>query len=246
MMKTLAFTIRNTKEIVRDKINIATGIGFPIVLILLLSFIQKNIPESLFKIEHLTPGIVVFGFSFMALFSGMLLAKDRSSSFFLRLFTSPLTALNFILSYYIPFILLSMVQAVVCFAVAVILGLPISINILGVIIISIPAAILFISLGLLCGSVLTDKQVGGVCGALLTNLSAWLSGTWFDVKLIGGAFETVAKSLPFYHAVEAGRSALIGEYSKVFPSLWWVIGYAIVITLITIFVFSKKMNSDSV
>lgn len=244
-MKTYAFALRNTKEIVRDRLNIAFGLGFPLLLILLLSFIQSNIPQSLFEIADLTPGIAVFGFSFMSLFSGMLIAKDRTSSFFLRLFTSPLTASNFIFSYYIPFIPLAVLQSVVCFMVAVFLGLPLSINILVAVIVLIPAAILFISLGLLCGSVLNDKHVGGVCGALLTNLSAWLSDTWFDINLVGGVFAAIAKALPFYHAVEAGRHALAGEYHLIFPDLWWVIGYAIVISLIAIRLFSKRMNSDS-
>ena len=243
-MKTRAFALRNTKEVVRDKLNIAFGLGFPVILLVRLSLIQANIPASIFAIEKLTPGIAVFGFSFMALFSGMLIAKDRTSSFFLRLFTSPLTAKNFIFSYYIPFIPLAVLQAVVCFVIAVIMGLPLSINILVTIIVLIPAAVLFVSIGLLCGSVLTDKQVGGVCGALLTNLSAWLSDTWFDINLVGGAFAAIAKALPFYHAVQAGRHALAGEYSQIFPDLWWVIGYAVVMTFLAIRVFKRKMRSE--
>lgn len=245
-MKIIAFALRNTKEIVRDKVNLMFGIAFPIVLILLLSFIQSNIPKNLFAIEELTPGIVVFGFSFMSLFSGMLIAKDRESSLFLRLFTSPLTASNFIYSYFIPFIPLAIIQATICFTVAVILGLSVSINILFAIIVLTPVMILYISIGLLCGSIFNDKQVGGVCGALLTNISAWLSDTWFDVNLVGGVYAGIAKSLPFYHAVQAGRNALKGDYTTIFPHLWWVIGYAVVITVIAVYIFSRKMNGDSI
>lgn len=104
---------------------------------------------------------------------------------------------------------------------------------------------LFIAIGLLCGSVFNDKQVGGVCGALLTNLSAWLSRTWFDLDLVGGKFKEVANVLPFVHAVKAGRAALSGNYSLIFPDLWWVVGYAIIIMLFAILVFTKKMSSDN-
>jgi ABC-2 type transport system permease protein len=124
------------------------------------------------------------------------------------------------------------------------LGLELNIHILGSIIVSLPAAIMFISLGVLCGTIFNDKQVGGICGAFLTNFSAWLSDTWFDIDLVGGAFAGVAKALPFYHAVEAGRFALAGEYSKIFPDLWWVIGYAIAISALAIWIFGKKMNYD--
>ena len=241
-MKILAFTIRNTKEILRDKINIMFGLGFPIIILVLLSFVQKNVPAPMFELEQLTPGIIVFGFSFFSLFSGMLIAKDRTSSLFMRLFTSPLKSYHFIVSYYIPFIPLALLQATITFIVAMFLGLDFTIHIFGTLLISIPAAILFLSLGILFGTILNDKQVGGVCGALLTNFSAWLSDTWFEVDLAGGAFAATAKALPFYHAVIAGRFALSGDYSNVFPDLWWVIGYATLFTVIAILIFRNKMN----
>jgi ABC-2 type transport system permease protein len=244
-MRTRALALRNYKEMVRDKLNIVFGLGFPVIIMLLLSLIQSNIPVSLFEIDRLTPGIAVFGLSFISLFSGMLIAKDRVSSFMLRLFTSPLTAENFILGYTIPLLPLAIAQIAVCFIVALLLGLEVSVSILMSILVLLPAALLFIAIGLLCGSVFTDKQVGGICGALLTNLSAWLSGTWFDVNLVGGAFKAIANALPFIHAVNAGRAALAGNYGAIFPDLWWVIGYAAVMMGLAIAVFTHKMNSDS-
>ena len=239
-MKTLAFATRNRKEILRDKLNLAFGIGFPVILLLLLTAIQSSIPVSLFEIEQLTPGIAVFGLSFISLFSGLLISKDRTSSFMLRLFTSPLKSSNFIYGYTLPLIPMAILQITVCFIVAVFLGLQISINILLTIIVLIPSAILFIGIGLLCGTVFNDKQVGGICGALLTNLSAWLSGTWFDLDLVGGVFKSIAEVFPFVHAVNSGRAALLGNYSAIFPDLWWVIAYALVIMSIAIIVFTKK------
>lgn len=79
-MRMLTFTQRNTKEILRDPLNLMFGLGFPIVLIFLLSVIQANIPVSLFEIAHLTPGIPVCGLSFMTLFSAAIIAKDRGSA----------------------------------------------------------------------------------------------------------------------------------------------------------------------
>ena len=111
-------------------------------------------------------------------------------------------------------------------------------------VVSIPAALLFIGIGLLCGSVFNDKQVGGACGALLTNLSAWLSGTWFDPAMVGGAFGKLAKSLPFLHAVDAGRYALSGEYGKIMPELLWVLAYAVVVDAAAVLVFRHKMKRE--
>lgn len=245
-MKTIAFASRNIKELLRDKLNLAFGIGFPVIILLLLSLIQSNVPVELFAIEKLAPGAAVFGLSFISLFSGMLIAKDRTSSLMLRLFTSPMKSSNFIMGYILPLLPLAVLQILVCFAVALVLGLGFTLNILLTILVSLPAAILFIGIGLLCGSLFNDKQVGGVCGALLTNLSAWLSGTWFDVEMVGGAFKTIANLLPFVHAVNAGRYALAGAYNKILPDLIWVIAYAIIVLAAAIWVFTKKMHSDKI
>ena len=196
-MKMLSFAKRNTKEILRDPLNLFFGLGFPLVLILLLTAIQANVPVSLFEIQQLTPGVTVFGLAFMTLFSATIIAKDRSSSLLQRLYTTPLTSLDFILGYALPKIPIAIAQSVICYIVALILGLEFSINILLAILLIIPLSIFYIALGLLCGSVLTDKQVGGICGALLTNLSAWLSGVWFDLDLVGGAFKKISYALPF-------------------------------------------------
>lgn len=126
------------------------------------------------------------------------------------------------------------------------LGLVASVNLLLALVVLIPATALFIGFGLLAGTVFNDKQMAGVCGALLTNLSAWLSGAWFDVRLVGGAFETIAYLLPFAHAVDAAKAAISGDYAVILPHLSWVVGYAVVVLAVAVLVFKKKMNSDKV
>ena len=166
-MKMLTFADRNAKEILRDPLNLAFGLGFPIVLILLLSAIQANVPVSLFEISHLTPGITVFGLSFMTLFSATIIAKDRGSSLLQRLYTTPLTAKDFIFGYTLPILPIALAQSVICYIVALFLGLPLTVNILYALLLILPAAIFFIALGLLCGSVFTDKQVAASAGHCL-------------------------------------------------------------------------------
>ena len=67
-MRMLTFAKRCAREILRDGINLGFGLGFPLVLLLLLHALQANIPVHLFEIGTLTPGITVFGLSFMTLF----------------------------------------------------------------------------------------------------------------------------------------------------------------------------------
>lgn len=243
-MRMLSFSNRTAKEILRDPLNIAFGLGFPLVVLLLLTAIQANIPVSLFELQSLTPGIAVFGLSFMTLFSAQLVAKDRTSSLIQRLYTTPLTARDYILGYMLPVIPIAMAQSVICYAAAVILGLKVTVNILYSILLIMPAALFFIALGLLCGSIFNDRQVGGICGALLTNLAAWLSGTWFDLELVGGAFKAAAYSLPFAHAVDLGRAVLEGNFGGIFPHLWWVLGYMAALLIAAIAVFTHKMKKN--
>ena len=243
-MRMLTFAGRNSKEILRDPLNLFFGLGFPLVLLLLLSAIQANIPVALFEIQHLTPGITVFGLAFMTLFSATIIAKDRGSALLQRLYTTPLTAADFILGYTLPIIPIAMAQCVICYIAAILLGLEITVNILYAVVCIIPVALLYIGLGLLCGSVLTDKQVGGICGALLTNLSAWLSGIWFDLELVGGAFQKIAYLLPFVHGVELERAVLRGDFGDIFPHLWWVLGYAAVILGAAVLLFLRQMKKQ--
>ena len=241
-MKLLTFSDRTAKEILRDPLNIAFGLGFPVVLLLLLSAIQANIPVSLFEIERLTPGITVFGLSFMTLFSSTLVAKDRESALLQRLYTTPLSALDFILGYILPILPIAVAQSVICYLLAFFLGLPVTATVLYAVLFNIPVSLFFISLGLLCGSVLNTKQVGGICGALITNLTAWLSGVWFDLELVGGAFKKIADLLPFVHAVEMERSVLNGDFAGIFPHLWWVLGYAAVTCVLAVLLFLRQMK----
>lgn len=243
-MRMLTFAGRTSKEILRDPLTMAFGLGFPLVLLLLLSAIQANVPVPLFEIQHLTPGITVFGLSFMTLFSASLIAKDRGSSLLQRLYTTPLTAADFILGYTLPIIPVALAQCVICYAAAVLLGLEITVSLLLSVLFIIPVSLLFIALGLLFGSILTDKQVGGICGALLTNLSAWLSGIWFDLELVGGAFQRIANLLPFVHAVELERHVLAGDLSAALPHLPWVLGYGIAAMVAAVLLFLRQMKKQ--
>ena len=243
-MKMLTFAKRYTKEILRDPINLCFGLVFPLVLLLLLSAMQANIPVSLFEIGTLTPGITVFGLSFMTLFSATLIAKDRESALLQKLYTTPLTGFDFIMGYMFPILPIAIGQTIICYLFAIPLGLTININIIYAIIGIIPMAIFNIALGLLCGSILGVKQVDGICGALLTNLSAWLSGVWLDLKLVEGFFEEIANTLPFVHAVEMEKALYNGNFELAASHILPILFYSILITVVAMFCFLNQMKNQ--
>lgn len=245
----LLFAGRNMKEILRDPINLFFGLGFPVVFLLILSAINSSASTQAynpaFSIEVLTPGIATFAPVFMALFSGMLLSKDRTSSFLMRLFTSPTTSADFLFGYTLPMIAVAIAQSFITFLAATLFGFSFTLNVLLAIIVIIPITLLFVAIGLLCGSVMSDKAVGGVCGALLTIVAGWFSGIWFPLELIGGVFKTISEILPFYHAAQAATAAINGSFSEIIPHISIVIAYVVVLFAIAIFIFTKKMKSDN-
>ena len=243
-MRMRAFAKRCAKEILRDPLTLGFGLGFPVVLLLLLSAMQANIPVSLFAVDTLTPGITVFGLSFMTLFSATLVAKDRESALLQRLYTTPLTGLDFILGYMLPILPIAVGQTLICYLVAIPLGLTVSINILYAVIGILPMAVFNVALGLLCGSILGVKQVGGICGALLTNLSAWLSGVWFDLKLVGGFFEKIANWLPFVHAVELEKNLFAGNFEAAASHILPILLYCIGTTTTAVLLFLHQMKKQ--
>ena len=239
-MRMIAFARRNAREILRDPLSLGFGLGFPMILLALMTLIQRNVPVEIFEMESLLPGICAFGESFFALFSAQLISKDRSSALMMRLKNSPLRARDFILGYALPLLPMALLQGALCVIFALLLGLEPGWGILRMLVSLLPGALVFIALGLICGSLLTERQVGGVCGALLTNLSAWLSGAWFDLKLIGGGFEAFAYALPFANAVDAAHAALAGQPAG--TALLVSCIYAAGLCALAVVVFARRMR----
>ena len=243
-MRMLTFARRCAREMLRDPLNLAFGLGFPLVLLVLLSAIQANIPVPLFEIDNLTPGITVFGLSFMTLFSATLISRDRESAFLQRLYTTPLQGMDFILGYMLPMLPLALGQAAICYLFAIPLGLTVRFEIFYAVLGILPMAVFNIALGLLCGSLLGVKQVGGICGALLTNLSAWFSGVWFDLELVGGTFRKIADVLPFVHAVELERALFRGDFLTAGEHILPVAIYAVMLTIVAVHCFLGQMKKQ--
>ena len=249
MKRMLYFARRNAYEILRDPISLFFGVLFPMVLLALLSLINAAIPAqanmTLYQIETLAPGIASFGLCFLALFASMLVAKDRCSSFMLRLRTSPLRPWEYIVGYCLPMLPMALIQNFLCMICAMCMGLKPSIQILTMAVGLLPTACLYIALGLLLGTVLSEKAVGGICGALMTNLAGWLSGTWFSVEMIGGTFEKICKILPFYPSALAAKALLDGKIPEALPHFAVVLTWALAAAIAAVLVFNYKMKRDS-
>ena len=160
----------------------------------------------------------------------------------IRLFTAPMSAADFIIGYMLPLFPMAVVQSIVCFGTAMLLGLEPSVNIVYAILLLLPSALFFIALGVLCGTLFSEKAVGGLCGALLTNLTAFTSGAWFDLSFVGGVFKKICELLPFAHSVYIGRNALSGDFAEIFPDMYYVLGYMLAAMIFAVALFTRKMK----
>ena len=242
-MRTINFAKRNFKELTRDPLSLIFEIVLPIFLLFI--FQQIDLPSETYSIVNFTPGIIIFGFSFITLFTATLVAKDRGSSFLIRLGTSPMKPKEFILGYILSLIPIVLIQNVLFFIVAILLGLQISYSIILTLLISMLVSIFFITLGILIGSLVSEKASGGV-GSVIVQLVCFTSGMYFSKDLIGSGFALVCEILPFESMLNIVKGVLNNNYSLI--SLRNIIIFAIyfmVLLLLAVVTFKKKMTSDN-
>ena len=238
-MRILNFAKRNFKEIVRDPLSLIFAIILP--LFLLFIFQQINIPSESYNIENFTPGIVIFGFSFITLFTATLVAKDRSTSLLIRLGISPMKSVDYILGYMLSIIPMILIQNILFFALALILKLPFTPYILLAILRSVFISIIFISLGLIIGSLVSEKASSGI-SSIVIQLVAFTSGMYFPLELLGNGFATVCKVLPFESCVTILKAFVNANFTLIEPrNIIVLLVYTILILVSSILIFKKKM-----
>ena len=242
-MRMINFAKRNFKELVRDPLSLVFEIALP--LFLLFIFQQFNIPSESFLLKNFTPGIVIFGFSFITLFSANLISKDRSTSLLIRLGTSPMKPSDYILGYMLSIIPIILIQDVLFFACAILLGLEFSISIIYAILVSIIVSLLFISLGILIGSLVSEKATGGI-SSIIVQLVCFTSGMYFPKEISGKVFATICEILPFESCLNIVKGVLNNDLGMI--SLKNIIifsVYLIIVLVISIISFKNKMVSDN-
>lgn len=242
-MRTLNFAKRNFKEIIRDPLSIIFAVILP--LFLLFIFQQFDIPAENFKIENFTPGIIIFSFSFITLFTAMLISKDRSTSLLIRLGISPMKPMDYIFGYIISIIPIIIIQNILFFILAVILELNFSINIIWAALISIVIAILFIAMGILIGSIFSEKASSGI-SSIVVQLVCFTSGMYFSKDMLGDIFSKVCDYLPFDSCVTIIKGVMNNKLDLIsLRNIVVLIVYLLVTLVVSIIVFRKKMISDN-
>jgi len=233
---------RNFKEMCRDPLSMGLEIGIPAGFLVMFWALGLSMGDESFLIPAmLVPGIAVFGFVFLLMFSAVVLAKDRESALLSRLLTAPLKPRDFILSYSLPYIPVIILQMALCFGIGALLGLEMLGNAGLIFLVLLVMGICCVGLGMILGLLFTVNQVSGVGSAIITFV-ALLGGIWIDLEMIGGVFYDVGNALPFAHAIDAARDVMMGAgFSNIATDFYWVLGYTLVFYTLGIFLFRRRM-----
>ncbi len=254
MHKIKAFAIRNSKEILRDPLSYIFCLGFPLVMLVVMTLVNESIPEevgmTIFRIDNLAGGIAVFGQTFIMLFTAITVAKDRSGAFLVRMYATPMTSMDFVLGYMLPMLLISVMQSVITYAaslvIALIVGVELSLpGLLLSVVALLPSAVMFIGFGLLFGTLFNEKAAPGLC-SIIISLGSFLGAIWFDAESTGGVLLKLCKCLPFYYCTKSARMSMAMEfgYEKLWMPMIVVTVCAVVIAAVSAIVFRTKMKAD--
>ncbi len=251
-MKSKVFAVRTWKEIMRDPLSYIFCLGFPLVMLVIMSIIDKSIPAEagmqVFRIRNLAPGIAYFGLTFVMLFTSIQVSKDRTTALLLRLYASPMKPVEYIFGYTMPMVVLAVVQMVICFGVSFVIGLCTG-DSLGVteVLLSmlalLPSVFLFVGFGILFGTLVNEKAAPGLC-SILISAAGMIGGIWMDIDSLGGAIKTVARALPFYHGVSLARLPFRESAECITEHLLWTMICGVVVYGLAVTVFRSKMKKD--
>ncbi len=242
-MRTLNFAKRNFKEIARDPLSLIFAVILP--LFLLFVFQQFDIPNESYKLENFTPGIVVFGFSFITLFTAMLISKDRTTSLLIRLGISPMKPMEYILGYMLSITPIILIQNILFFILAIGMGLSFSINVIWAILASIIIAILFIATGIIIGSISSEKASSGI-SSIIVQLVCFTSGMYFPKEMLGNVFGKICEYLPFESALTILKGIMNNSLESIEArNVIIFVVYTVSVFVISVVLFKKKMISDN-
>lgn len=244
--RVITLTKRNVKEIVRDPLSLVFTIVTPLFMEVLFYFLFHGQTDQ-FDMKYLAPGIVAFSHSFITLFAGLLLALDRSTSFLTRLYVSKARPHEFIFSYVLAVLPISLIQASLFFLVGGIIDNSIfSVRIIYAILISLISAFFFTSVGILLGSICNEKAIGGVASIFIAGQSV-LSGMWFPINGLDPVMVKIMEALPFRNATLLIQNTVKGIndiFTDFFKPMLIVLAYTAAVTVLAILAFRHKMKSN--
>ncbi len=246
------FAKRTYRELLRDPVSLIFGLAFPLILMVVLQIICKNVYTSgsdvleCYEIDKLMIGISVYSFSFTSFYAGIRVSKDKNEGYIQRFYSSRLKLVDFLLGYIAPLLLITFMQSVMCVTTAFILDAILSLDKLSfgfnyfiIILMMLPCELIFIFIGLMLGCSFKAKESFAIF-ILIIIITLMTGNIFFPAESFGSGYVIFCKILPFYPTVTA-LSCLINGFSEAFPYYYVTLGYLVVLFILTIVIFRIKM-----
>jgi len=209
--------------------------------------------QSLSVFDYQAPGIFIFALLMSAIGVAGSLAREIESGTLERLKLSRMGSFDLLFGTLIPWSVLAIVQVVILFGVALLIGFSWTGGITSLILavlVSIIAGVASVSLGLLIAAFADTEQHASNLGTLIAVPLSFIVGAFFPLpkvpigKLFGSTFE-IYDFLPWSHASDALRSLLVfGEGAKdITIDIAFLVFLTVLLFFIGVYFFSRTRLS---
>jgi len=182
-------------------------------------------------IDFLVPGLIGFSVLTSPMFALVNISSEyKRDKIFKLLSLTPLTKTEWLLSKIVWYVLLTAVSFVLMSATGIaIFGAHISFT-WGILPFLLLGPFLFVSLGMLVGTVSNSPESAAVVGNLITFPMMFLSGTFFPVSSMPTYLQAVAHVLPLYYVIDGLNDVMIyGNYAPAYVDLGILLVISVVI-----------------
>lgn len=182
-------------------------------------------------IDYLVPGLIGFSILVSPMFAMVNVSSEyKKQKIFRQLSLTPLTRGEWLFSSILWFVLLVLASTAIMLGVGRgLFNADVSPNLLTLPILVL-GPVMFVSLGLLLGSVSKTPESAAVAGNVLTFPMMFLSGTFFPVSQFPAYLQTVAHFLPLYYVIDGMNETML--FHQTGPAL---VDIAVVAALAVIF-----------
>jgi ABC-2 type transport system permease protein len=193
-------------------------------------------------VDYLVPGLIGFSILTSPMFAMTeLTASYRKEGLFRQLSLTPLTRAEFLTSKIIWYFALTLASAAIMIATGYFaFGVHIEITWL-ILPFLFVGPFLFVSLGMLAGSVAKTPESAAVLGNIITFPMMFLSGTFFPVSSFPSGLQSFAHVLPLYYVIDGLDAAMLyGNTYRALVDLTVITVIAVIIFIAAVLAFKWR------
>lgn len=241
-MRTLAVTHYKFREMTRNLTDFMVPIIFPVVFMVAfgLTFKGNDGPMGLPFFDFLTPGMAVFALLMLAVGVAANLARETDKGTLTRIKLSTISSFELLLGFLIMWAVVGVVQVVLLFGTAIMLGFEWQGGLTSMVIaagIASVAGLASVSLGLIVAAFARTEGQAGSLTTLIAVPMAFVIGSFMQVST-----QAFSQFLPWGQAVHCLRAILNAgaPVSLIAPNILWMILETAILFVVGVFLYSRN------